>query len=102
MIIWVDDIREPAARTDQVIWCKSVDDTITAIFHCLLNEQRIEYIDLDHDAGDYFWSGGDYIKILDWLEFLNFNIPIRIHTMNPVGRQNMINIIERNNWTLIK
>ena len=28
----------------------------------------IELIDIDHDAGIYAQHGGDYIKLLDWLE----------------------------------
>lgn len=27
------------------------------------------------------------------------NYPIRIHSMNPVGRENMRRIIKRNGWT---
>ena len=62
------------------------------------------YINLDHDAGDYFEDGGDYIEILKWLE--EFKIPdttylFGLHTQNPVGRMNMKAIIEHNNWRLI-
>lgn len=42
--------------------------------------------------------GGDYIKILDWLEKTGRNYPIRIHSMNPVGVENMRRIIRRNGW----
>ena len=62
----------------------------------------IELIDLDHDAGDYAYDGGDYIKLLDWLEETGRNYPIRIHSMNPVGVANMRRIIERNGWTEVK
>ena len=62
----------------------------------------IELIDLDHDAGDYSSDGGDYIKLLDWLEETGRNYPIRIHSANPVGVQNMRRIIERNGWREIK
>ena len=60
---------------------------------------QIELIDIDHDAGDYVNDGGDYIKLLDWLEETGRNYPIRIHSMNPVGRENMRAIIRRNGWT---
>jgi hypothetical protein len=60
---------------------------------------QIELIDIDHDAGDYAKDGGDYIKLLDWLEETGRNYPIRIHSMNPVGRENMRAIIRRNGWT---
>ena len=58
----------------------------------------IELIDIDHDAGDYAYDGGDYIKLLDWLEETGRNYPIHIHSMNPVGVQNMRAIIRRNGW----
>ena len=56
---------------------------------------------MDHDAGDYVNDGGDYIKILDWLEETNRKVIVGIHSMNPVGIQNMFNIIQKNNWKLI-
>ena len=63
----------------------------------------IELIDLDHDAGDYArFGGGDYIRILDWLEETGRNYPIRIHSQNPVGVQNMRRIIEKNGWKEIR
>ena len=58
----------------------------------------IEMIDIDHDAGIYTSQGGDYIKLLDWLEETGRNYPIRIHSMNPVGVENMRAIIRRNGW----
>ena len=51
--------------------------------------ETIELIDLDHDAGDYVNDGGDYIKLLDWLEETGRNYPIRLHSMNPVGVANI-------------
>ena len=64
-------------------------------------KERIDLLDIDHDAGDFREDGGDYIKILDWLEEKNISIPIRIHSGNIVGRQNMERIIKHNDWTLI-
>ena len=63
---------------------------------------RIELIDLDHNAGDYASDGGDYIKLLDWLEETGRNYPIRIHSANAVGVANMRRIIERNGWKEIR
>lgn len=63
---------------------------------------KIDVIDIDHDAGDYYKDGGDFIKLLDWLEETHRNYPIHIHSMNPVGIQNMRRIIERNHWIEIK
>ena len=111
MKIWIDDVR-PAPNG--YVWCNSVNDAIDTI---KLREARIEnilrgytpsetrmkdlsiqVIDIDHDAGDYACYGGDYIKLLDWLEETGRNYPIRIHSQNPVGVQNMRAIIQRNGW----
>ena len=59
-------------------------------------------LSVDHDAGDYVNEGGDYIKILDWLEGIGRNYPIRIHSQNPVGVANMRAIIERNGWREVR
>jgi hypothetical protein len=62
----------------------------------------IELIDIDHDAGDYASDGGDYIRLLDWLEETGRNYPIRIHSANPVGVQNMRAIIRKNGWKEVR
>lgn len=67
-----------------------------------VKQSTITLIDLDHDAGDYANDGGDYIRLLDWLEETGRNYPIRIHSMNPVGVQNMRVIIQKNSWQEIK
>lgn len=99
MIIWVDDVRAPAARAERTIWCKSTNAAIAAIKDNLNND--ITLIDLDHDAGDYANDGGDYIHVLDWLDKYELSIPIHIHSMNPVGRQNMLAIAKKNHWMVI-
>lgn len=92
MKLWIDDLRPaPPGYT----WIKTANMAIDAIFFF----SDIELIDLDHDAGDYAKDGGDYIEILKWMEREGIDwIPIHLHTMNPVGRQNMRAIIEKNNW----
>lgn len=94
--LWIDDVR-PAP--DGYIWCQSVNNAINVIeYWDDFMGVKIELIDIDHDAGDYVELGGDYIKLLDWLEETGRNYPIRIHSMNPVGRENMRAIIRRNGW----
>ena len=105
MKLWVDDIR-PAPDNTYIV-CRSVNEakrliedaevqsSIPRMFDCNF---RFSVIDIDHDAGDYACDGGDYIKLLDWLEETGRNYPIHIHSMNPVGVQNMRRIIERNGW----
>lgn len=96
------------------VWLKSVDEAKECIE--FLEEQlakrplnlrrysgnHIEVIDIDHDAGDYSRFGGDYIRLLDWLEETGRNYPIHIHSMNTAGVANMRAIIERNGWKEIK
>lgn len=98
MKIWVDDVR-PAP--EGYYWAQSVNDAKAAL---LLSERynvTIELLDLDHDAGDFVEYGGDFIKILDWMEETGRSCPIRIHSMNPVGRQNMLAICYKNKWSVI-
>ena len=107
MKLWVDDVR-PAPygyRTARSV--NEAKETIKTyeIMRRVSGGKRyyiIELIDIDHDAGDYVNDGGDYIKLLDWLEETGRNYPIRIHSMNPVGVENMRRIIERNGWTEVK
>ena len=127
MKLWVDDVR-PAP--EGYVWCKSVEEAKMEVFkmeqqqkmfyeeaiyrlryndkygyHKMLemsNRREIELIDLDHDAGVFARFGGDYIKLLDWLEETGRNYPIRIHSANAVGVQNMRRIIERNGWKEVK
>lgn len=98
--IWVDDVR-PAP--EGYIWLKSVNEVkkYLADPHILCNYE-ISLIDLDHDAGDYAKDGGDYIRILDYLEMVGYNGYIHIHSMNAIGRMNMEAICHRNGWTIVK
>ena len=118
MKLWIDDVR-PAP--EGYVWCKSVNEAIEFFkrrdkavrrleryaydifpedkeFLDIAMDYEIELIDIDYDAGDYVSDGGDYIKLLDWLEATGRNYPIRIHSANPVGVQNMRRIIKRNRW----
>ena len=96
MKLWIDDVR-PAPEGYE--WLKTTEGAIERIKHLGRCGVEIELIDLDHDAGDFVKYGGDYIKILDFLEQVMISIPIRIHSMNTVGRENMRTIIRRNGWT---
>ena len=95
MKLWIDDVR-PAP--EGYICRESVDDAIVSILYAEQNNIPIDLIDLDHDAGDFAQYGGDYIKLLDWFERTGRSYPIRIHSANPVGIENMRRIIRRNGW----
>lgn len=102
MKLWIDDLRPaPAGYT----WVKTVNDAKWYIESAEAIEEIfptgtpvIKLIDIDHDAGDFVSNGGDYIKLLDWLEETGRNYPIRLYSMNPVGVQNMRTIINKNGW----
>ena len=97
MKLWVDDVRPAPIGYS---YAKTVDSAKFIIESFETREDnKIELIDIDHDAGDYAQYGGDYINLLNWLEETGRNYPIRIHSMNPIGVENMRRIIKRNGWT---
>lgn len=99
MKLWIDDVRKPPESfIPEYIWVKTVYMAKEIIQ--IREEENVpfELIDIDHDAGDFVGAGGDYIRLLDWLEETGRDYPIRIHSMNVVGVANMRAIIERNGW----
>lgn len=90
--IWLDDIR---VAPDGYYWCTSVNDTKYYIQECEERGIEIEVLDLDHDLDDYAYDGGDGIKLVLWLAETERHYPIRLHTQNVVGRENMQAIIDR-------
>ena len=101
MKLWIDDVRPAPIGYE---WIKSVDQAkmVIELNERLVGTAVIELIDTDHDSGIYAQYGGDYVKLLDWLEETGRNYPIRIHSMNPVGVANMRAIIQRNGWEEVK
>lgn len=110
MKLWVDDVR-PAP--EGYVWARSTNDAIIIIktlstfldmVAYRVNEPEtlanmwFDVIDIDHDAGDYAEQGGDFIKVLEYMEERHLKAPIHIHSMNPVGVQNMRAIIRKNGW----
>lgn len=101
---WIDDVRP--APADYWIWIKSVNEAKKAIMRYEFQMQKGPILlSLDHDAGDYAKDGGDYIKLLDWLEenrFPNEDYYFHIHSKNPVGANNMRAILYHNGWQEVK
>lgn len=107
MNLWIDDIR-PAP--EGYTWIKTV---YAAIAICM--KESYSYsgkvylylgdVSLDHDAGEMRIFGGDYIRFLEWLEEKQhvdgwqIDATFHIHSMNLVGRDNMIRIIKKNGWS---
>ena len=119
MKLWIDDCR-PAP--EGYVWVKTVGEAIYEIrryhreYDCCweyyilgycdretlerrLEVWKIEEISCDNDLGEYEHEG---YKLLDWLEAVGYNFPIHIHTSNPVARERMRAIIERNGWTEVR
>ena len=100
MRLWIDDCRTPPIEGEW-IWLKTVNGTIDFL-NRFKGMNMIELISLDHDAGDFAKDGGDYIRILDWMEANDYDkITIHIHSRNPVGVANMNRICEKNGWVVI-
>ena len=90
--IWLDDMRE---APEGYCHCHSGNEAKKKIMECEREYAVIDVIDCDHDLGDYASDGGDGIKLIDWLAERKTFYPIILHTMNPVGRDNMLREIER-------
>lgn len=97
--IWVDDIRPKPDDYDFHV--KSVFGFIYLLGKLSVTQRYNPIlINLDHDAGVYAVEGGDYIKILEFLE-ANLagagcsadTIRVCFHSGNPVGVKNMRRIV---------
>ena len=104
--IWVDDERD--MPKDYSCTACTTRCALYFIKKAFYDKEEVE-ISLDHDAGKYADMGGDYIKILEKLEELSYKYPMvkdyiknkitfHLHTANPVGRDNMRRIIQKNGW----
>ena len=69
MKLWIDDVRP--APNKEYFWVQSVNEAKDMIKYYIDNWDNAILIDLDHDAGAEVTDGGDYIKLLDWLEANN-------------------------------
>ena len=101
--IWIDDLR-PAPEGFK--WFKRVDNFINWLYERNTTSD-ITLIDTDHDAGEYQQFGGNYINIFKYLDVCGVkNLTIHIHSANPVGANNIRQIIQKNkeinNWKEIR
>ena len=100
MKIWLDDTR---VAPDGWHWCRSVNGAkelivIYEILHKISNDGldwNLECISLDHDLGCFNSDGGDGIALMDWLVERGTLYNVEFHTMNPVGRENMVRMYRR-------
>lgn len=104
--IWVDDIREmPKDYNYQSFTVANANAAINIGYN--LDEDI--FISLDHDAGKYATDSGDYIQILNilefkshedtfWKDYIKNKMIFHLHTANQVGKENMRRIIQKNGW----
>ena len=104
--IWLDDVRplpETWNNSMNSIWYSDAESLIRDLrhIHKCFSLSDIAVISLDNDLGEGRLEG---YKVLDWLEETGADVPfgIHIHTSNPVARERMRAIIERNGWKEIK
>ena len=103
-VIWLDDIRPIDSKYNSYVRYGNYADpkSVDAAKYWIKKKEKWGYknfiLDLDHDLGDCQSCGGDGIKLLDWLVETGrttSNYQIRLHTMNPVGRENMQRMVNR-------
>jgi CheY-like chemotaxis protein len=84
---FIKNLRIQHTNTDiSVSWAESYDSVIDK-----LTINKYDLIFLDHDLGENSKTGAD---IAEWMKENNkLNTLIVIHTMNPVGRNNIKNVI---------
>ena len=94
--IWIDDERKPPLN---YAWCKTYDRAIKTIKYCLLFGYDIGHISFDHDLGEEK-SGYDIAKHLveNQIDITCFSV----HSMNPVGRNNIIQLLTHYGYTELK
>lgn len=89
-LLYVDDLRNPTNILKQnynIVICRNYKETIYE-----LDKRRFRIIDLDHDLGEEK-TGYDVCKYI-----IENEIPLNkvyIHTSNPVGRNNMVQLLQR-------
>ncbi len=98
VILWLDDVREPWKHGFVgAEWCKTADEAIA-----LLKTGRVERASLDHDLSEEATIGqpkaGEKTgyTVVCWMEENNIWPPggVRVHSMNPVGRVRMQQVID--------
>ena len=100
--IYIDDLRNPVEKFDKV--CRTTTDTMKAFRRKYKEGNRQFFLDMDHDAGENA-NGGDFINILKEIDeyvrmgkMKDLDIDVHFHSMNPVGIDNMRQIVQSCNY----
>ena len=95
--IYIDDMRQPLIPG--AIWVKSYDEAIAALIDITdlmdVDDSISLVVDFDHDLGERK-TGYDIAK---WLIDNGYIGKFRIHSMNPVGANNIRQLLKHYGWT---
>jgi hypothetical protein len=89
--LFLDDERYPIDNNFKI--ARTYDDAVKLI----LEYGMPEYVSFDHDLGEEL-TGYDFAKcLIDYHLFNNkkWNVEYFVHSQNPIGKNNIIEIIER-------
>lgn len=101
---YLDDVRETPIGYMRFYSVNSLFNFISSKIKAMgsySNDKLIFHLDLDHDLGDFYADGGDGINLIKKLiengynELKNVEFYFFLHTMNPVGKENMKALIDR-------
>lgn len=97
--IYIDDMRQPLIP--DALWVKSYDEAIAALIDITdlmdIDDSISLVMDFDHDLGERK-TGYDIAK---WLIDNGYIGKFRIHSMNPVGANNIRQLLKHYGWTEI-
>ncbi len=98
--MYIDDERNPVGKFD--IICRTPDAAIKAFRKKYKEGHRAFFLEMDHDSGI---PGNDFIKVLKEIEayvrcgkMKDLDIDVHFHSGNPVGVENMRQIIRTNDY----
>ena len=109
MNLWLDDVRNPATHgAIGFVWVKTAEEAID-----MLKSGAVQFASLDHDLAEehYPWNCEDITKcagtgyvVVCWMERNDVWPPngVRVHSMNPVGRQRMEAVINNRRPDLLR
>ena len=97
--IYIDDMRQPLIPN--ALWVKSYDEAIAALIDTTdlmdIDDFISLVVDFDHDLGE----GKTGYDVAKWLIDNSYIGKFRIHSMNPVGANNIRQLLKHYGWTEI-
>jgi hypothetical protein len=90
MKLWVDDLRPPP--DDSWRWAKTFGIADSILRRWYMNGWQIDVLSLDHDLG-FDSTTRPLVRFM--AEFDYWPTEVRVHSMNPVGREWLLQMIER-------